>query len=135
VWSNGQEHVILYRPYPHEFEDTLTDIPAFNQEPKDVLAARLTLNDLRRTFDFKRIIQDLEELVLANAGVDEFNEIFKLIFAKVYDEKAARDRKNQEIAFRKSDDSRTTYHTVDNLFRRAMEEWPGIFDSTLAIFG
>src|SRR5713226_4663969 len=128
VWSNGQEHVILYRPYPREFEDTLTDIPAFNQEPKDVLATKLTLADLRKTFDFKRIIQDLEELVLANAGVDEFNEIFKLIFAKIYVEKAARDRRNQEIHFRKSDDPRTTYDTIDTLFRRAMEEWPGIFD-------
>jgi type I restriction enzyme M protein len=128
VWSNGQEHVILYRPYPREFEDTLTDIPAFNQEPKDVLATKLTLADLRRAFDFKRIIQDLEELVLANAGVDEFNEIFKLIFAKIYDEKAARDRRNQEIHFRKSDDPRTTYDTIDTLFRKAMGEWPGIFD-------
>jgi type I restriction enzyme M protein len=128
VWSNGQEHVILYRPYPREFEDTLTDIPAFNQEPKDVLATKLTLADLRRTFDFKRIIQDLEELVLANAGVDEFNEIFKLIFAKIYDEKAARDRRNQEVHFRKSDDPRTTYDTIDMLFRKAMGEWPGIFD-------
>jgi len=43
VWSNGQERVILYRPYPREFEDTLTEIPTFEQEPKDVLAAKLTL--------------------------------------------------------------------------------------------
>ena len=128
VWSNGQEHVILYRPYPRQFEDTLTDIPAYGQEPKDVLATKLTLEDLRRTFDFKRIIQDLEELVLANAGVDEFNEIFKLIFAKLYDEKAARERKRQEVQFRKSDDSRVTYDTIDKLFRTAIEEWPGIFD-------
>jgi type I restriction enzyme M protein len=46
VWSNGYEHVILYRPYPRQFEDTLTDIPAFDQEPKDVLATRRTLADL-----------------------------------------------------------------------------------------
>lgn len=128
VWSNGQERIILYRPYPREFEDTLTEIPSFNQEPKDVLRAKLTLDNLHREFDFKRIIQNLEELVLANAGVDEFNEIFKIIFAKLYDEKAARDRKNQEVQFRKSDKPRATYETIDGLFRRAIEEWPGIFD-------
>jgi len=128
VWSNGQERVILYRPYPREFDDTLTEIPSFNQEPKDVLRAKLTLNDLQREFDFKRIIQNLEELVLANAGVDEFNEIFKIIFAKLYDEIAACDRKNQEVHFRKSDKPRATYEAIDGLFRRAMDEWPGIFD-------
>ncbi|WP_321471406.1 N-6 DNA methylase [uncultured Paludibaculum sp.] len=128
VWSNGLERVILYRPYPREFEDTLTEIPTFQQEPKDVLDAKLTLGHLKREFDFKRIIQNLEELVLANAGVDEFNEIFKIIFAKLYDEKAAKDRKNNEVAFRKSDDPQITYETVNKLFRRAMEEWPGIFD-------
>ncbi|MGB4781625.1 N-6 DNA methylase [Candidatus Methylomirabilis sp.] len=128
VWSNGQERVILYRPYPREFEDTLTEIPTFEQEPKDVLAARLTVAHLKGEFDFKRIIQNLEELVLANAGVDEFNEIFKIIFAKIYDEKAARDRKNQELAFRKSDNPQVTYETINALFRKAMVEWPGIFD-------
>ena len=128
VWTNGYERVVLYRPYPREFEDTLTEIPAYAQEPKDVLAAKLTLKELKREFDFKRIIQNLEELVLANAGVDEFSEIFKIIFAKIFDENTARDRKGQEVGFRKSDDSQVTYATVDRLFRRAMEEWPGIFD-------
>lgn len=128
VWSNGQERVILYRPYPREFEDTLTEIPTFEQEPKDVLAAKLTLAHLKSEFDFKRIIQNLEELVLANAGVDEFNEIFKIIFAKIYDEKAARDRKNQDIAFRKSDNALVTYETINGLFRKAIGGWAGIFD-------
>lgn len=128
VWSNGLERVILYRPYPREFEDTLTEIPTFQQDPKDVLDAKLTLGHLKREFDFKRVIQNLEELVLANSGYDEFNEIFKIIFAKLYDEKAAKDRKNNEVAFRKSDDPQVTYDTITKLFRKAMEEWPGIFD-------
>ena len=66
VWSNGQEQIILYRPYPGEFEDTLTEIPTFAQSPRDVLTVRLTIVQLKREFDFKRIIQNLEELVLAN---------------------------------------------------------------------
>ncbi len=130
VWSNGQERVILYRPYPRQFDDTLTEIPSFTQEPRDVLRARLTIDELYREFDFKRIIQNLEELVLANAGVDEFNEIFKIIFAKLYDEQGSRDRRNQEVHFRKSDKANATYETIDGLFRRAIQEWPGIFDDS-----
>ncbi|MGC9001350.1 hypothetical protein, partial [Caldisericum sp.] len=34
----------------------------------------------------KKILLELEELVLSNAGVDSFKEIFKLIYAKLYDE-------------------------------------------------
>jgi type I restriction enzyme M protein len=128
VWSNGKERIILYRPYPREFDDTLTEIPTFNQDPKDVLKDKLTISSLHREFDFKRIIQNLEELVLANAGVDEFNEIFKIIFAKLYDEQAARDRKNGELQFRKSDKPLQSYETINSLFRRAISEWPGIFD-------
>src|ERR1035441_3316964 len=35
VWSNGNERIILYRPYPREFDDTLTEIPHFAQAPND----------------------------------------------------------------------------------------------------
>ncbi len=31
VWSNGIDKVILYRPYPKEFNDTLPDIPKASQ--------------------------------------------------------------------------------------------------------
>ena len=65
---------------------------------------------------------------MANSGDDEFNEIFKLIFAKLYDEKTARERKSNELEFRKFDDPDRTYEVIDELFRKAMDEWPGIFD-------
>ena len=31
VWSNGSDSIILYRPYPKEFDDTLFDIPKRGQ--------------------------------------------------------------------------------------------------------
>ena len=52
--------------------------------------------NLRREFNFKKIIQDLEELVLADSGKDEFNEIFKLIFAKIWDEKEAQENRKRQ---------------------------------------
>lgn len=68
VWSNGSDSIILYRPYPAQFDDTLFDIPKRGQEPKDVLEAKKTLLQLKKDFNFKKIIQDLEELVLANSA-------------------------------------------------------------------
>lgn len=128
VWSNGSDSIILFRPYPANFDDTLVDIPKRGQEPKDVLEAKKTLAHLKKSFNFKKIIQDLEELVLADSGKDEFNEIFKLIFAKIWDEKEALEhRANQEIQFTKALDPEITYERINNLFKKACGEWPGIF--------
>lgn len=128
VWSNGSDSIILYRPYPAQFDDTLFDIPKRGQEPKDVLEAKKTLLQLKRDFNFKKIIQDLEELVLANSGKNEFNEIFKLIFAKIWDEKEAQEnRKGKIVEFSKSIDPEITYDRINMLFHKASEEWPGIF--------
>lgn len=128
VWSNGDDRVILYRPYPAQFDDTLFDIPRRGQAPKDVLEASKTLLQLDRDFNFKKIIQGLEELVLADSGKDEFNEIFKLIFAKIWDENEALERRpGKVVEFRKSIDPEITYDRINNLFHKACEAWPGIF--------
>ena len=128
VWSNGSDSVILYRPYPKEFDDTLVDIPRRSQEPKDVLEAKKNLLQLRTEFNFKKIIQDLEELVLADSGKDEFNEIFKLIFAKIWDEREAQEsRQDKVVEFRKALDPDITYDRINALFHNACDAWPGIF--------
>lgn len=128
VWSNGADSIILYRPYPADFDDTLFDIPKRGQAPKDVLETSKTLLQLKKDFNFKKIIQDLEELVLADSGKDEFNEIFKLIFAKIWDEKEAMEnRKNKVVEFRKAMDPEVTFDRINKLFHKACEEWPGIF--------
>ena len=127
VWSNGKERVILYRPYPKQFEDTLTEIPRVDQTINDVLEERKTLEKLTSDYDLTERIKILEELVLANAGVDVFQEVFKLIYAKLYDEKEARSRSDQEVYFRKSKDPKFTFDIVNRLFKDAIEEWPGMF--------
>lgn len=126
VLSDGKDTVILYRSHPYQFENTLRDIPGVDQTIQDVFESRLTLDDLDTKFDLVKIIKILEELVLAGAGVDSFNEIFKLIYAKLYDEKYARDRKD-ELLFRQSSEPKITYDHVQRLFDDAKKEWPGMF--------
>ena len=130
VWSNGADSIILYRPYPRQFDDTLFDIPKRGEDPSAVLEKKKTLLDLRQDFNFRKIIQDLEELVLADSGADEFNEIFKLIFAKIWDEKEAQEnvKRRKIVEFGKALDPEITYGRVNKLFHNACEEWPGIFD-------
>ena len=75
-----------------------------------MLEASKTLLQLKKNFNFKKIIQHLEELVLADSGKDEFNEIFKLIFAKIWDEKeASENRRGKVVEFRKAIDAEITF--------------------------
>lgn len=129
VWSNGADKLILYKPQNKDF-DTLSEIPKAKEEASDVLEIKRTLANLRTQFNFKKIVQDLEELVLADSGVDEFNEIFKLIYAKIYDEKIAAEdrRRRQEVEFKKYSDPELTYEAINNLYHKACEKWPGVFE-------
>jgi len=130
VALNGKYSLILYRPYPKDF-DTLDEIPAFGENVEDVLQKRKTLEDLKEQ-DLKVIIKTLEELVLANSGFDSFDEIFKLIYAKLFDEKEALSRVNKELYFRKSPTGKAeeTKKVIDDLFEDAKKEWPDIFEKT-----
>lgn len=92
VWTNGQQISHYHRRDPNYFED-ITDIPNADQTLADILSERFTLKDLilkdklvTERKSLKDIILELEDEVLANAGVDVFEEVFKLIFAKLYDE-------------------------------------------------
>lgn len=71
--------------------EKLSNIPHATQSLKDFLNAKYTLknlyiNDELQTKTLKKIITDFEDVILANSGVDSFEEIFKLIFTKLYDE-------------------------------------------------
>ncbi|XOB46310.1 MAG: N-6 DNA methylase [Candidatus Nealsonbacteria bacterium] len=129
VWSNGKEKFILYRPYPKEYITTLSDIPRVNQTWDDLFKIPKTYDQLRSDFDLSFIIERLEEMVLAQAGVSVFNEVFKLIYAKLYDEKLAKEiREKREVLFRQYRDSKRTYSIInDELFKNAIEEWPDVF--------
>lgn len=99
VWTNGQEISHYHRKDPNYFE-AITDIPAVHQTLADILNERFTLRDLivKDTItndrkSLKQIILDMEDEVLANAGVDVFEEVFKLVFTKLYDELQSREDK------------------------------------------
>lgn len=129
VWSNGKGHVILYRHYPDEFQDTLSDIPRVDQTIDDLFEVRKTWANLSPKFDFVGIVKRIEELALAGSGVNVFEEIFKIIYAKLFDEKLALERReNQEVIFRKYRDPQKTYDVINQLFKNAVREWSGTFE-------
>lgn len=125
-WINGNDAVYQLRSEPNRFEE-LQRLPAVNEDLDDVKTP-IKKNQLKAIHDLREEVQYLENAVLANASVSAFEEIFKLIFAKLYDE------------FNKADDEpmefRTTtatpqeqYERLNGLFRKACAEWPDIFSA------
>jgi len=138
VWTNGDQISFYQRKDPNYFED-ITDIPNVNQTLADILNERFTLVDLIKKDklvtekkSLKALIKEMEDEVLANAGVDVFEELFMLIFTKLYDEwESGRDEKRKKtrlLEFRNTGQTETELKTkIQGLFDRAKKKWEGVF--------
>jgi type I restriction enzyme M protein len=158
VWTNGGQISHYNRKDPNFFKD-ITDIPKVTQTLEDIIKERFTWKDLiikdkipSEGKSLKIIITEMEDEVLANAGVDVFEEVFKLIFTKLYDLAADRrasygdkkdlstfekmkdalegidDTKFRVLEFRNTGQSEGDLkNKVQKLFNEAKGEWPGVF--------
>jgi type I restriction enzyme M protein len=134
IWSNGEQTIYYHRKDPNYFEP-IPDIPSVNQSLKDVLKEEFTIDDLiakdkskRNRRSLKSIILDMEDEVLANAGIDVFEEVFKLIFIKLYDELQNSRGLTKNLEFRNYGESdRELKDKIELLFAEAKRKWSGIF--------
>jgi type I restriction enzyme M protein len=137
VWSNGNEMIRLHREEPNIFVEILR-IPKYGETLRDILTERWTLKWLEEHDELKqgkttlkKILLDLEELVLGNAGVDPFEEIFKLIYAKLYDEWRGINDPSYQLEFFVGDRSpEQVKRAISNLLEGAKREWQGVFEPT-----
>ncbi len=134
VWTNGNQISYYHRKDPNYFED-IPDIPIHGQSLGELLAAPWKYADLLKNDklvnekkSLKGLILEMEDEVLANAGVNVFEEVFKLIFTKLYDEMASVRDKNRTLAFRNYGDTETDLKDkIQTLFEKACEKWEGVF--------
>jgi len=137
VWSNGNEMIRLHREEPNIFVE-IPRIPRVLETLRDILTERWTLKWLEEHDELKqgkttlkKILLDLEELVLGNAGVDPFEEIFKLIYAKLYDEWKGINNPNYQLEFFVGDRSPQQVKTaITSLLEGAKRTWAGVFEPT-----
>ncbi len=134
VWSNGDQISYYHRKDPNFFED-IPGIPHANQRLSDILGERWTMADLIKhdklvteRKSLKSLIVEMEDEVLANAGVDVFEELFKLIFTKLYDEMESGRNASRHLDFKNYGDTETELKTkIQALFERAKSKWEGVF--------
>lgn len=134
VWTNGEQVSCYNRKDPNFFE-MISDIPKATQKLSDILSERYTYDDLRtrdkiskEKRSLRNLIKEMEDEVLASAGVDSFEEIFKLIFAKLYDELVCANDKTAYLQFRNSGDTDFELkEKIQGLFDDAKKKWEGVF--------
>jgi len=134
VWSNGDSISHYHRKDPNYFED-IPAIPKATEKLSDILSERWTIADLiakdklvNERKSLKDLILEMEDEVLANAGVDVFEELFKLIYTKLYDEMESGRNKSRYLEFRNYGDTDSELKTkVQSLFDRAQVKWEGVF--------
>jgi type I restriction enzyme M protein len=134
IWSNGDSISYYHRKDPNYFED-IPEIPRADQKLSDILEERWTIDDLIKKDklvterkSLKDLILEMEDEVLANAGVDVFEELFKLIFTKLFDEMQSGRNRTRHLEFRNYGDTETELKTkIQNLFDKAKQKWEGVF--------
>jgi len=137
IWSNGDEIIRLHREEPNLFVE-IPRIPKISETLKDILTQKWSFkwleehNELKQGKNtLKKILLDLEELVLKNAGVKIFDEIFKLIYAKLYDEWNGINNPDYQLEFYAGDRSpEQVKKSIVILLEGAKRNWEGVFDST-----
>ena len=145
VWTNGDAISRWHRMDPNYFE-RITDIPKATQTLEDILQIQFTLQDLiendrlvKERMSLRALIEEMEDEVLANAGVDVFEEVFKLIFTKLYDEWLSGqgdNRTKRVLEFRNTGQTEAALKTkIQKLFDDAKGKWEGVFseDSKISL--
>jgi type I restriction enzyme M protein len=137
IWSNGNEIIRLHKEEPDLFVE-IPRIPKISETLRDILTERRVFkwleehNELKKGKNtLKKILLDLEELVLRDAGVKVFDEIFKLIYAKLYDEWNGINNPDYQLEFFAGDRSpKQVKRDIAILLEGAKRNWAGVFDST-----
>lgn len=110
----------------------------------------MILIDEKNTASLKDVILELEDKIFANFGGDVFEEVFKFLFAKLYDEYCSSDDNDRlsnaindgfidhvsefkkddtfrQLEFRSLGPEGQVYDRVQKLFEKAQKKWIGIF--------
>lgn len=134
VWTNGEQVSCYNRKDPNFFE-AISDIPKATQKLSDIVGehrdyAWLIAHDkiMHEKRSLRALIKEMEDEVLASAGVDSFEEIFKLIFAKLYDELICANDVTTYLQFRNNGNTDFELkEKIQSLFDDAKKKWEGVF--------
>ena len=137
VWSNGELAEVWHRKNPNYFVP-IHHLPHATRTIEDTVNQPWTLQTLiekenerdlegSKARSLRDLIIEMENEVLANTGVDVFEEVFKLVFTKLHDEMSHHRDKHPFLRFRNTNTAAQLKQAIQALFDEAKHQWPGVF--------
>jgi type I restriction enzyme M protein len=128
-WSNGSDDRYLLRTGTNDFSKPIWRLPRTGETLADV-DQPLTRDKLVPVSDLYGVFKDLEQNILAHQTLDTFNEIFKVVFAKLYDERVNLFAPTSVAKFRigLTEDQTVAANKVRSLFEAAKSKWKDVYD-------
>ena len=133
IWFNGGDIVYQHRKRePHQFED-IPDIPKRGETLEDV--GTFSKEDLIPATELKSVFETIHNHIYANEGFLKervFNEMLKIIFIKMVDEKSANEKSEFRITERElraveDGKGKPFIERISTLFNRVKQEYGDVF--------
>jgi len=139
VWFNGKEIAYQHRRRePHQFDD-IPDIPRRGEGLEDV--GVFYKDDLVPAAELKSVFETIHNHIYANEGFLKekvFNEMLKIIFIKMVDEKGISEKcefriTEKELRQVEEGKGKDFVQRISSLFERVKQEYKDVFDKHEAI--
>jgi type I restriction enzyme M protein len=139
VWFNGKEIIYQHRRRePHKFED-IPDIPRKGETLEDV--GFFNKEDLVAATELRSVFETIHNHIYANEGLLKekvFNEMLKIIFVKMADEKSLEEKAQFRITERElrqveGGNGSEFSSRIEKLFDRVKREYKDVFDKNESI--
>ncbi len=133
-WTNGRDEQVLLRQDPNVFSLRLTRVPAPGESLADV-DEPLTKARLRPVTDLFDLLTLCEDEILAHQNVNTFDELFKIVYAKLYDERMNLAGPSSVCEFRigVTESPADAAKRVRGLYEKARKKWKGVFKDEIEL--
>lgn len=129
LWTDGVDEKFLLRSGTNDYSKPVWRLPRASETLEDI-DEPLTRGKLVPVNDLYSVFKDMEQEILAHQTVDTFNEIFKVVFAKLYDERVNLTNQKAVASFKMglSEAVASVGKSVRSLFDQAKKKWKGVYD-------
>jgi type I restriction enzyme M protein len=129
-WANGADERFLLRSGTNDYSKPIWRLPRDGESLADV-DEPITRSKLKPVTDLYAILKEMEQHILSHQTIDTFNEIFKVVFAKLYDERVNLPQANSPAQFRIgiTENNASAANNVRKLFDKAKAKWKDVYDA------
>lgn len=130
-WTNGADDKYLLRSAPNDYSRPIWRLPNHGESLDDI-DEPLTKKNLTPVKDLYSVFKDLEQEILAHQTVDTFNEIFKMVFAKLYDERVNLYNQDAPAKFKMglTETQTSVAKNIRSLFGQAKKKWKDVYTAS-----